>query len=137
MRANTSADRSHADSARARNDTPLQSGPSAISSTYRPALVCAGQAIMQGKFVFSQSPSTCLFLNRFNMILYPMSLSQPTSQLTATRSSDEKCEERQRRSNGRSLFTPYLLRVKSALVSPATVTGFDWFLAPSCQAATV
>ena len=31
----------------------------------------------------------------------------------------------------------YLLRVKSALVSPDTATGLDWFLAPSCQAITV
>jgi hypothetical protein len=32
---------------------------------------------------------------------------------------------------------PYLLRVKSALPSPATVTGLDEFFAPSCQAVTV
>src|SRR5579864_7520313 len=35
--------------------------------TYRPALVCAGQAIMQGKLVCSQSASTFLFLNRFSI----------------------------------------------------------------------
>jgi hypothetical protein len=29
--------------------------------------VCAGHAIMQGKLVFSQSPSTFLFLYRFSM----------------------------------------------------------------------
>ena len=31
----------------------------------------------------------------------------------------------------------YLLRVKSALLSPETVTGLDWLFAPSCQAVTV
>src|ERR1700722_6650724 len=31
----------------------------------------------------------------------------------------------------------YLLKVKSALVSPVTDTGLDWFFAPSCQAITV
>src|SRR5581483_6059928 len=41
--------------------------PSAIRPTYLPALVWAGQAIMQGKFVCSQSASTFLFLNRFSI----------------------------------------------------------------------
>ena len=36
----------------------------------------------------------------------------------------------------RSLFS-YLLRVKSALLLPATATGLDWFLAPSCHTVTV
>src|SRR5208283_4095166 len=40
--------------------------PSAIRATYRPALVWAGHAIMQGKLVFNQSLSTFLSLNRFN-----------------------------------------------------------------------
>ena len=31
----------------------------------------------------------------------------------------------------------YLLRVKSALLLPATATGLDWFLAPSCHTVTV
>ena len=31
----------------------------------------------------------------------------------------------------------YFVRVKSALPSPATVTGLDEFFAPSCQAVTL
>src|SRR5581483_6459994 len=38
-----------------------------MSSTDRPALVWAGQAIMQGKLVLSQSLSTVLFMNLFCM----------------------------------------------------------------------
>src|ERR1700690_750692 len=40
--------------------------PSPMSATYRPALVWAGHAIMQGKLVFNQSLSTFLSLNRFS-----------------------------------------------------------------------
>jgi hypothetical protein len=32
--------------------------------------VCAGQAIMHGKFVFRKSASTFLFLNRFSMLAF-------------------------------------------------------------------
>src|SRR5216684_407711 len=31
----------------------------------------------------------------------------------------------------------YLLSVKSAFVSPLTLTGLDWLFAPSCQAVTL
>jgi hypothetical protein len=36
-----------------------------------------------------------------------------------------------------NLLSLYLLRVKSALLSPDAATVLDWFLAPSCQAVTV
>jgi len=45
--------------------------PSAMSETYRPALVWAGQAIMQGKLVLSQSLSTFLSLKRFSKRPHP------------------------------------------------------------------
>src|SRR5208282_4527891 len=45
--------------------------PSEMSATYRPALVWAGQAIMQGKLVFNQSLSTFLSLNRFSKTAIP------------------------------------------------------------------
>lgn len=41
------------------------------------------------------------------------------------------------RASASTLSFHYLLRVKSALLSPDTVTGFDWFFTPSCQAVTV
>jgi hypothetical protein len=45
-----------------------------MSATYRPALVWAGQAIMQGKLVFNQSLSTFFSLNRFSTMAVPQSL---------------------------------------------------------------
>src|SRR5229473_4286415 len=36
-----------------------------------------------------------------------------------------------------SRFRVYLVKVKSALPSPATATALDWVLAPSCQATTL
>src|SRR5450755_961854 len=100
--------------------------PSAMSATYRPALVWAGQAIMQGKLVFNQSLSTFLSLNRFSKMAIPSAF-----------------VERRASPPGWTGETPvaplhnYLLSVKSALLSPATATGLDWFLAPSCHAVTV
>src|ERR1017187_9268861 len=90
-----------------------------MSSTYRPALVCAGQAIMQGKLVFSQSLSTFLSTKRCSIIGLWVG-----------------------RREGRqdSTLPPpriYLLSVKSAEVSPATLTGLDLLFAPSCHAVTV
>ena len=41
-----------------------------MSATYRPALVPAGHAIMQGKLLFSQSRSTFLSRKRVNMLAY-------------------------------------------------------------------
>ena len=99
--------------------------PSAMSATYRPAFVWAGQAIMQGKLVFNQSLSTFLSLKRFSKMAIPSGLVPPGG-------------------TGDTPLPPlfnylfnYLLSVKSALLSPATATGLDWFLAPSCHAVTV
>src|SRR5271157_862189 len=102
--------------------------PSATSATYRPALVWAGQAIMQGKLVFNQSLSTCLSLNRFSKIAVPSAFPLVESILLE--------QGGERTMAGRSL-SPYLLSVKSALLSPATVTGWVLVLAPSCHAVTV
>ncbi len=40
-----------------------------MRDTYRPALVCAGHAIMHGKFVFSQSLSTFLSRKRVSIVV--------------------------------------------------------------------
>ncbi len=92
----------------------LRIGPSAISATYRPALVWAGQAIMQGKLVFNQSLSTFLSLYRLSMMAARVHSSLPVSLLTDWRTRKE------RTALSRSLSL-YLLSVKSALLSPATV----------------
>ena len=97
-----------------------------MSATYRPAFVWAGQAIMQGKLVFNQSLSTFLSLNRFSKTAIPQWVHGAPG-VPARRT-------------GETPVTPllnYLLSVKSALLSPATATGLDWFLAPSCHAVTV
>src|SRR5215467_8254155 len=91
--------------------------PSAIRPTYRPALVCAGHAIMHGKFVCSQSASTFLFLNRFSIAaaqVRPESERQPISR-------------KKRRGEGRMFpsSVPHLLTVKSAFAPPDTLTGLD------------
>ncbi len=83
---------------------------------------------MQGKLVFNQSRSTFLSLYRFSKMAFPLS------------SLNGKHSTRRRQGAdlaARSLSFIYLLTVKSALVSPATVTGLDWFLAPSCHTTTV
>src|ERR1035438_8079892 len=100
-----------------------------MSATYRPALVWAGQAIMQGKLVFNQSLSTFLSLKRFSTMATPGRSLNGKHSTQRWQGVD---------ANARSLFPVcYLLRVKSALLSPATATGLDWFLAPSCHAVTV
>ena len=63
---------------------------------------------MQGKLLFSQSLSTFLFLNLFSM--------------------KDDSQHRESEGNGSILSFPvgsYLLKVKSAFVSPETVRGFD------------
>jgi hypothetical protein len=74
---------------------------------------------MQGKLVFNQSRSTFLSLYRFSKMAFPRVFVEGADVAA------------------RSFFLYYLLVVKSVLVSPATVTGLDWFLAPSCHTTTV
>jgi len=84
---------------------------------------------MQGKLVFNQSRSTFLSLYRFSKMAIPCVFV------------GWKALYSQKAGSGRSRpllkLLPYLLRVKSALLSPATVSGLDPFLAPSCHATTV
>jgi hypothetical protein len=69
---------------------------------------------MQGKFVFNHSLSTFLSLNRFSKMAIP-------SAFVESRASPPGPD-------GEKPVAPllnYLLSVKSALLSPATVTGLD------------
>jgi len=76
---------------------------------------------MQGKLVFNQSRSTFLSLYRFSKMAVPNVF---VEWMHSTRTGTKRdCRT--------SII--YLLTVKSALVSPATVTGLVWFLAPSCH----
>jgi len=99
--------------------------PSPISVTYRPALVCAGHAIMQGKLVFSHSRSTFFFAKRLNI--------SPLCDEVSFRSATRVGARRPERTFPRSYFK----RVKSALPVPATSTGLVWSFMPSCQATTL
>ena len=83
---------------------------------------------MQGKLVFNQSLSTFLSLYRFSKMAFPSVLVEREALFDKAGSGRER---------PLLMLFAHLLRVKSALVSPATVTGFDPFLAPSCQATTV
>src|ERR1039457_1386223 len=102
-----------------------------MSATYRPALVWAGQAIMQGKLVFNQSLSTFLSLNRFRKMAIPGAFVESRASPPGPHGRDA------RRPMVCLLVFSYLLSVKSALLSPATATGLDWFLARSCHAVTL
>ena len=76
---------------------------------------------MKGKLVFNQSRSTFLSLYRFSKMAVPTAF---VEWMHSTRTGTKRdCRT----------SIDYLLTVKSALVSPATVTGLDWFFAPSCQ----
>jgi hypothetical protein len=97
--------------------------PSAIKPTYLPALVCAGQAIMHGKFVWSQSSSIFLFRIRFSI----SRSSSPQEWKWIEAETAQRFPPRSRHFDS----------VKSAVALPDTLTGFDWFFAPSCQAVTV
>jgi len=82
---------------------------------------------MQGKLVFNQSLSTRLSLKRFSTMAIPSALVEWKAFYS----------KKEGAGFAAAPILSYLLRVKSALPPPATVTDFDWFLAPSCHAITV
>src|SRR5712692_1272513 len=88
-----------------------------MSATYRPALVWAGQAIMQGKLVFSQSLSTVLLRNLVRMA--------PPAEKSASRAA---CAV---------LLAMDHCSVRSTVVGPPTLIFLDCDFLPSCQAVMV
>lgn len=85
----------------------------------------AGHAIMQGKFVCNQSPSTFLFLNRFSIAaaFIEPGTAYPPAQLLQDGPKWEAATPSETASH--PSLQPYFATVKSAFPLPDTVTGFD------------
>lgn len=93
----------------------------------RPAFVCAGHAIMDGKLLLSHSRSRVFLAKRLNIWL----LRRQLPDLKSIRGLEVKLHPVPH------LLCVYLESVNSTLPIPVTSTGLVWDFMPSCQATTL